>query len=234
MRRMRIAVINQSTNVSDLEVFHMTSAVQKQITQHVAPAWSAYTARLSFFPGTEPDVPESYYRVVFLNDPDMADAAGYHWETPEGYPYSRVFTKFGGVSGIFSHEIIEMFLDPDCNRFAVDFNNDTLYAVEGCDAVERDEYLIDDVPVSNFILPAWFDRTHQSGARFDYMGKLTEPFTMTPGGYLIYIKGGPEQQRFGFLFENPNEAPPKELKWFPASRTVRKLTCAEKVVLNAP
>lgn len=223
---MRIAVTNLSTNVSNDEAFAMVRACQKQLTRDVSPAWNAYTAEIRYWPDAD-KAPVTWYPVVLMDDADQAGALGYHWETPDGRPYGRVFTKisaqYGSVSSVLSHEIIELYLDPDCNRYAVDMASNTLYAVEGCDAVEGDSYLIDNVLVSNFIYPAWFDRTHMAGSRFDHLRMLSGPFTMTPGGYLIYMAGGDEQQRFEFLLGEDVPTWKRDLKWFPAARTVRKL-----------
>lgn len=231
--QMRIAILNHSSNISDIDVFEMVRVCQIQLSEHVAPTWSTYTARLHFYPGPNPLVPPSYLLCVLMDDPDVAGALGYHDETPDGKPYARVFTKFPDVSVTLSHEIIEMFLDPDCNRFAVDYQDGTLYAVEGGDPVEADTYLIDGVKVSNFITPAWFDRNHPIDAKFDWLGRLSEPFSMTPQGYLIYMRGSGEQQRYGFKFGKEMPQTKKEAKWFPASRTVRKLNQVKKVIVNA-
>lgn len=233
MKRMKIAVINQSTDVSDTEVAAMTVACQKQISQDVAPAWSAYTAMVRFAknPNT---VGDDWFPVYLLDNADAADALGYHDLTPEGRPYARVFTKVSkangaSVSSVLSHEVIELFLDPDCNRWAIDFQDGVAYAVEGCDAVEGDSYLKGDIEVSNFIYPEWFNRQHPAGAKFDHLGKLTGPFLMTSGGYLIYMKGGSEQQKFGFILGDDVPDWKKEAKWFAAARTVRKLNLAQTV-----
>lgn len=65
--------------------------------------------------------------------------------------------------------------------------------VHNCDAVEGDQYMktvtlpvtgeTKDIPVSNFVLPSWYDETGRYP--FDKMGLLQAPFTMTSGGYLI-------------------------------------------------
>ena len=43
------------------------------------------------------------------------------------------------------------------------------------------------VSVSNFLFPSWFnpEATLKLNAPFDYLKKLTAPFTMDAGGYMI-------------------------------------------------
>ena len=66
-----------------------------------------------------------------------------------------------------------------------------LYCQELCDPVEDNTYAIAmdgyQVGVSNFIFPSWFNpqATKALNAPFDYLAKLTAPFTMTSGGYMI-------------------------------------------------
>jgi hypothetical protein len=76
--------------------------------------------------------------------------------------------------------------------------------VHNCDPVESDSYIVNvgstPVSVSNFVYPSFFNPQAQAcDAPFDYLKKLTAPFTMTKGGYMIYRTGGEgtEQQIFG-------------------------------------
>jgi hypothetical protein len=56
------------------------------------------------------------------------------------------------------------------------------------------------VEVSNFVLPAWFDPIPVDGAKFDWLGKLSKPFSMTKGGYVIVRNQGSVSQVFGEEF----------------------------------
>ena len=57
------------------------------------------------------------------------------------------------------------------------------------DPVEEDTFLVDGMEMSNFVHPAWFEPfKHPPGTKFDYLGLLTMPFSMTKGGYMITTK----------------------------------------------
>ena len=58
-----------------------------------------------------------------------------------------------------------------------------LYAIEICDPVEADSYTIYGQEVSNFVTPWWFGNPLPAGAKYDFLGKLLAPFSMTAGGY---------------------------------------------------
>jgi hypothetical protein len=194
----RIAVINASTVLTDAQIKPMVAAVEIQIDRDFYPMWGK-PGNLKFVPkGTAP--PKGYWQMAILDDADQAGALGYHDETIEGLPIGKVFAKttlqYGEkVSVTLSHEILEMLADPDVNLLMQDaVRARRFWAYEDCDAVEGDDYPItvlsgSVVPVSNFVLPAYFETFRTSGP-FDFLKKLTKPVpAMTPGGYMAYVDG---------------------------------------------
>lgn len=228
MKNQQIAVVNQSS-VLDLESFtKMVAACDRQLREHVAPTWMRVPADVLVFTRLE-QVPKDHWIVVILNDSDEANALGYHFETPDGRIYSRVFAKtildHGGtllkgansVSVTLSHEIVEMFADPNINTWA-DNGADEMLAWELGDPVEATSYDIDGVAVSNFVFMSYFDIQNKTGP-YDMLGLLKAPWTMLSGGYQIRRnKAGETAAVFG------NEIPEwkKGSKAFPAARTQRR------------
>jgi hypothetical protein len=52
--------------------------------------------------------------------------------------------------------------------------------------------------MSNFVHPSWFEPfKHPRGTKFDHLGLLTKPFSMTKGGYVIVKKKGKVTEVFG-------------------------------------
>lgn len=209
---MLIALLNYSSLVTSAQSSVMAAAVQRQIRFHAAPAWAMNPATVVFY--ADPKAVPAYALPIGLFDhADQAGALGYHTEDPNGRKYGKVFvqdTLQGGggkvltgafsVASVFSHEALEAWGDAPCNRWA-DAPDSNSYAWELCDPVESDWYPIglygEEVSVSNFVLPDWFDETPLPGSHFDYMHKLTAPFSMTSGGYVVYRSYGQEQQSFG-------------------------------------
>ena len=175
-----LVLVNLSTLYkADLEP--MAAAITRQLVEHFGPAWGIVPPTLSTAP-----IPGAA-QIVLLDNADQADALGYHSETPDGEAYARVFvgpTMAAGeaVSAVVSHEALELVADATCNLWAD--GPDAQYALEVCDPVEADTYGIDGVLVSNFVTPSYFDASAKS-ARYDYLGTLGYPFSMSPGGYLI-------------------------------------------------
>ena len=54
-----------------------------------------------------------------------------------------------------------------------------------------DTFLVDGIEMSNFVHPSWFEPfKHPAGTKYDHLGLLKKPFSMTKGGYVIIKKKG--------------------------------------------
>lgn len=166
--------------------------------------------------------------MAILDSADQAGALGYHDTTPDGRPYGKVFlepilsnggdliTQSISLSVTLSHECLETVGDPYANAW-VRHSDGILYAQENCDPCEADSYVIDGVAVSNFVGPRWFS---EGSGPYDYMGKLTSPFTMTSGGYMITMDAnGDVHQVFGSSYPEWR----KKTKEHAASRTNKRM-----------
>jgi hypothetical protein len=232
---MHIALVNLSEHFGPKAglVRLIANAINTQFQKHVCPAWGATPWTCTYY-STEASVPATSYKEFLFDHADQANALGYHDQDPNGMPYGRVFVETilsnGGtetsgsnsVSVTASHEALEIFGDPQVGSWS-QMPDGRLTAEELCDAVENDSYQVSVhgailVSVSNFLLPQWFD-TNPENQKFDFMGTLSAPFTMSPGGYLIVMKGGKVSQVFGDKFA----AHRGEMKKAAGSRTSRRL-----------
>jgi hypothetical protein len=196
MAEIKIAFINESTDVSDAEVAPVVTALQRQVREHFAPAWGV-DADLRFVPrGQQPHAGEWW--LVILDNADQAGALGYHDVTSEGLPLGKVFARTTRMDGgewtvTASHELLEMLGDPEINLTVFVQNSGhsgRLYAYEVCDACEDDSfgYTIDQVLVSDFVYPAWFESFRKShSTRFDYQNQIAKPLELLTGGYIGYF-----------------------------------------------
>jgi hypothetical protein len=207
-----INIINKSALLKKEDFDEMVDACSQQFENHVAPTWMKGTWCLVS------GQPESVgYPIIIVDDPDQAGMLGYHTETPDGKIWGRVFVKAitarGGkmtqgplsVSVVLSHEIIEAYVNPNVNVWA-SRSDGLLVAYEAADPVENDSYEITTktgkkVSVSNFVFPEWFDARPPNGARFDFMGKVSKPFSVSKGGYMVTLntKTGRTKNIFGSL-----------------------------------
>jgi hypothetical protein len=181
-----IAVANASTCLTDAQVEAVLPALQKQVTQDFKAYWEL-DCTLTFLPKNQ-SLTEGWWQVVVLDNPDQAGALGYHELSSHGTPLGKIFAKLDLQSGsswtvTLSHELLEMLADPWINWCA--FADDSkIYALEVCDAVEADNlgYLINDVLVSDFVTPAWFEPT--CADRMDFKRHLSKHLQLGRGGYI--------------------------------------------------
>jgi hypothetical protein len=201
-----IAVINESTALTDAEVQSYLPAYQTQVSKHFGPIWG-FSAPLQFFEKGDPGA-APHWQLVFLDNSDQAGALGYHDVTSNDLPLGKVFAATAkqynnSVSVTGSHELLEMLGDPQINMTATVTDNTgaitALYAYEACDACEDDKYAyeIDGVLVSDFIYPSWFD-VATTKTKLDYTGNVTKPLEILAGGYAaVWTPGNGWSQRTG-------------------------------------
>src|SRR5277367_561310 len=181
----QISIINESTILSDSDVIPVVAALQKQVTNDFRPVWGVDAALTITAAGTQP--PTGSWWLVLLDDSDQANALGYHDLTTEGLPIGKVFAASDFKAGTLwsvtaSHELLEMLGDPNINLTVFVQNSNTagtLYAYEVCDACEDDSlgYTINNILLSDFVYPAWFESFRTEGStQFDRMNKIHTPF----------------------------------------------------------
>jgi len=229
---MLISVLLQSDLVTAAEAATMTRAIAKQVKLDAAPIWEKPPAAVIFYSDPK-EVPQGAHGISIVDT--IADVPqgvlGFHTEDQGGKLWGivaakppldaggKVLTGDWSVSSVLSHEVLEMFVDPNCNLWANN-ENGRAYSYEVCDPVEAPTYDVDGVSVSNFVTPAWFDPlSNPKSAQYDKLGLLKKPFTLLPGGYLVYESAGKEHQ------VNGDQMPPWRLasKDNPMGRTARRL-----------
>jgi hypothetical protein len=188
----KIALINDSTVLSDDDIRKVIPSFNTQLGRDFGPAWGV-EAHIRFI-GKNQKIPRGYWWVVILDDADGAGYLGYHDITEEGMPLGKVFAKTDLDYGYnwtitATHEILEMLADPDINLVAFVEEGEfagKLFAYEVCDPCEADEfgYDINGVKVSDFVTPAYFEYFRKDTQGFDYLNKITKPFELLPGGYI--------------------------------------------------
>jgi len=142
--------------------------------------------------------------VLYLWDKiaDVSGALGYHDNNNRGLPYGFVFTELADRlnepwSVTFSHEALELIGDANVNRLAAGPHptkpDKVVYHwYEMCDAVQDEHYTIDNIEVSNFVLPLYFTIGEETGCRNDFLnrphnGKALTSFGINPGGYVGFF-----------------------------------------------
>jgi hypothetical protein len=234
---MLIAILNQSTLVTNAEAMTMTEAIAAQVRLDAAPLWDRAPAAVIFYtdPGAVPATAHGIAIVDTIQDQPQG-VLGFHTEDQGGKLWGVVAAKpeldNGGktttgdwsVSSVLSHEVLEMFIDPNCNLWAAD-GKGSVYSFEVCDPVEAPTYVVSGVSVANFVTPSWFDPLAAATAQFDKLGHVTAPFAILKGGYVVYESAGQQQQKFGAEFPGWR----RDMKSGPLARTRRRLAQASSL-----
>ncbi|MDH3446221.1 MAG: hypothetical protein OEN50_20045 [Deltaproteobacteria bacterium] len=206
---MIISIINHTNGkLSDEEVQQSIRSINRQIKEDFEPYWSlGGTLRLEGKAGPRPrqqDLADMRGdAVIYLWDNiNVANALGYHDRNNRGIPFGFVFTELSKQLGenwtvTLSHEALELVGDPEVNLLVAgphpaSPNEDVFHWYEMCDAVQAETYAIDDVEVSNFVLPLYFTGSEEVGGRNDFLGRAHEgrtlrSFGVNPGGYVGFF-----------------------------------------------
>jgi hypothetical protein len=132
---------------------------------------------------------------------------GLRADAPE-IPLAKVFVKTTMEAGehpgeVLSHEALEMLVDPRVVsdvRTVIDPAKKQKVIVEVGDPVQGCGYLIGDVYVADFALPAWFGYLQtRNPTQMSWRSSVTVSFELAPGGYISVAPEGSEdwQQVFG-------------------------------------
>jgi hypothetical protein len=209
-----IAVVNESTVLSDPEVVACVQALQLQCDEDYTPNYGVSVSLVVLAKGEKPSPEE--WELAFLDDSDQAGALGYHETTAHGMPIGFAFAKTALDAGeswtvTASHELLEMLQDPQINTSMEVDNADgstTFHFKEICDPCEDDSYAYtktdslgnviklpvgEPVRVSDFVLPGYWD-PQSAGDKFSFRGNVTKQLEVLPGGYTSTLQVPSEYQ----------------------------------------
>jgi hypothetical protein len=182
-----LALVSEIEDHDPSDIARVAAALQRQVTRDFAPIWDV-SATLDGFPRLE-DVPVGYWPMMIV--PDVQGAAGIHLDK-DGQPFALIEMS-DSWSLTASHEMLEMLADPFGNRLIPGRSikrgqGRVEYLVEVCDPSEAAEfgYTVNDVLVSDFYTPRFFDPVRSVATRYSFTGALDRPRQVLRGGYLSW------------------------------------------------
>jgi len=255
---MIISVINFTHGkLTDEEVQQTIRAINRQIAEDFTPYWGlGATVRLEGEIGGRPNQQQPVEMrgdaVLYLWDnADVPNALGYHDRNNDGIPYGFVFTELSAQLGeswtvTLSHEALELIADPEVNLLVAgphpaDPTKEVYHWYEMCDAVQAETYKIDDIAVSNFVLPLYFTSGEERGGRNDFLcrehqGQALQSYRINPGGYIGFFNPETGQHETYALKDDAEAAKRAEikLKASEARRALRRATQSQRLRATAP
>ncbi len=193
----RIGLASRVGAVSLADLTRVAAAINLQVSRDFRPIWDI-EATVAALP--DPDaIPPGVWPIFIVDDTGYAGAAGLHL-TGANQPYALV--EMGKTWSLtVSHECVEMLVDPSGNKLQTSTGIEVVdgeirdmpgvkfeYLVEVADPAEdaRNAYMIDDVLVSDFYTPAFFDPVPAQSVRYSYTGRIQAPRQILPGGYVSW------------------------------------------------
>jgi hypothetical protein len=222
---MIISVINHSNGlIKDEELEFTIRAINRQIAEDFEPYWSfgaklRLEGRSETRPSKETLADMRGDAVIYVwNKPKAGSPLSYHDKNNRGIPYGFVFKELSDEldeewTVTLSHEALELTADPESNLFVrgphpTKRNRTVFHWYEMCDAVQAETYKIDNIDVSNFVLPLYFTSSAEKGGRNDFLsrkydafgkpapdGKTLKSFGINPGGYLGFYDPKNEDEK---------------------------------------
>jgi len=168
------------------ELARVSAALQKQVTRDLGPVWDV-DATVDPFPSLE-DIPAGYWPIV-VTFRSLATEAGVHVDR-NGHPYALV-EMCPSWSVTASHVCLEMVTDPFGSRTFPGASprhdqGEVEFSGGICDPCEHPDhaYLVNDVLVSDFCTPAYFDPASKD--RRSFTSAIKDAFEVLPGGHLCW------------------------------------------------
>ena len=188
----QVALVSQAASVPLSEIVKVSAALQKQASRDFGPIWEVDTTVDAF--DSLDDVPLGYWPVVVRDDVvTQFNAAGIHLDE-SGQPFALVQASTDWPMTA-SHEVLEMLADPFGERLvagappaAVKNQKRVEFLVEVCDPSEAEEfgYTVNDILLSDFYTPQFFDPVQAVGVRYSFTGALIRPREILRGGYISW------------------------------------------------
>lgn len=192
----RLALVDKTGAIGFDQLSKVAAAINLQVQRDLAPIWNV-SATVSSVPTL--DALPAGVVPIFIVDDLPAGEGGVHL-TDHNQPYARVAAGDGWTIAA-SHEALELLVDPGGNQLypstsiviadgaIQDGVGKFEYLLEICDPSEDDPYAyaIDDVTVSDFFTPHFFDPVAIAGVRYSFTGALTRPRQVLKNGYLSWF-----------------------------------------------
>ncbi len=181
-----LGLVTETPLVKPGELAIVSAAIQKQVTRDLAPIWNVQ-ATMDSFDRLE-DIPAGYWPVVVVEE---TQGSGSHRDR-NGQPLALV--EAGPTWSLAaSHEALEMLVDPFASRVIPGASPDpnqgrVEFLVEICDPCQdaQHAYTCNEVLVSDFCTPHYFDPVTVTGVRYSFSGAIPAPRQVLPGGCLSW------------------------------------------------
>ena len=183
---MNFAILSQLEGVKEVSrpwLMQVAETLEYQLSVHHASMWNSGPVRVRAFDDWR-EIPEDHWPVLIVDKVASPEGVfGVHGVTASGRPYGSIEWRgsLDLLSATLSHELLEMKSNPYCNTW-MQMPSGEMQALEVCDRVSEDYYVLAGITVSNFLGPNAF---RDGPGPYDWLRLLTRYDEVRPGGYAI-------------------------------------------------
>lgn len=194
----RVVLVDRGCNLDPSVMWSVAEAATIQAHRDFGrPVPYGYGVTATVRVAADPDdIRDDEWVLEYLPDTPPGGLLGFHDRTPAGQPRMVVFPfledpRMRGV--VETHEILETLANPLLDHAIPDASG-RLIACEPADPVEPSWYSIAVrgrwIPVTNFVMPAYYLPQYYPIGRYDFLGLLRYPGEVLPGGYKSVLPPG--------------------------------------------
>lgn len=189
MYELHYSIVNQSPSANRADLAEWAKAIEAQLVEDLRPEWGRTGTCVLQDEGE--GAPHGKVPVYILNELDEPGALGYHTDV-NGQPVIYVQYQGDQTPITISHECLESLPDPFGFRLALPVDLGKKFGkvrtlIEISDPPEDKSYQKGGVPVSDFVLPNWYDEKFTKGTRYTFRGNIDHPMRLIPGGYYSFV-----------------------------------------------
>lgn len=176
---MEIFILNRTSSYNNNQISELVSKIQNsEALKQFCIDWNIEIPKLNYLRIGWPLPSEKSFMNIFDND---IHRKSYH-TVHKNIPFAHIFCnpKSNNLSNIFTHELFELLINPFMSK-TFTFKNQ-IYLKEVSDPVCKNYFMENDLKISDWVLPSWF----QEGfiGKTNHLNTLKKSFELSPGGYV--------------------------------------------------
>lgn len=176
---MEIFILNKTSSYNNNQISELVSKIQNSFAlKEFCIDWNIEIPKLNYLRIGWPLPSGKSYMNIFDN---YIHKKSYH-TVENNIPFANVFCnpKLNNLSFLFTHELFELLTNPYISE-TFTFKNQ-IYLKEVSDPVNNNYFIENDLKISDWILPSWF----QEGfiGKTNHLNTLKKSFELSVGGYV--------------------------------------------------
>ena len=176
---MEIFILNKTTAYNNNQISDLVSKIQNSFAlKQFCIDWNIEIPKLNYLRIGWPLPSGKSYMNIF--DKQLYKKS-YH-TVENNIPFANIFCipKLNDLSYIFTHELFELLINPYMSETFI-FQNE-IYLKEVSDPVCENYFIENDLKISDWILPSWFQEDFIG--KTNHLNTLKGSFELSPGGYV--------------------------------------------------